>query len=79
MNEHVTRFMDLFERAGIYRPIFLTAFFNEVIFRKPEHFAGVMKCAETSYDECCKPIETQLDELEEKRKELASRTLELVK
>lgn len=51
MNEHVLRFIEIFDASGILRPVFLTTFFNLITFEKPEHFAGVMRCAERAFRE----------------------------
>ena len=64
MNDHITKFIEMFDSSGILKPVFLTAFFNEVIFKKPEHFAAVMKCAERAYAYTEMPLAKDVKRLE---------------
>ena len=68
MNDHITRFIEMFDKSGILKPVFLTAFFNEVIFSKPNNFAAVLSIAEKSFRE-----------VEENETGKAIRRLEIVK
>lgn len=51
MNEQVSRFIDLYEKSGILRPVFLCAFFNWITFEKPQSFSAVLACAEKAFRE----------------------------
>lgn len=64
MNDHVTKFIELFDKSGILKPVFLTAFFNEVIFKKPENFAAVIKCAEKANEYTETPLARDVRRLE---------------
>lgn len=64
MNDHVTKFIEMFDKSGILKPVFLTAFFNEVIYKKPEHFAAVMRCAETANAATETPLAKEVKRLE---------------
>lgn len=64
MMQQVTRFMDLFEKSGMNRPLFLMAFFHRINLDKPQSFSGILSCAEKAFEETEKPISEQILELE---------------